>query len=100
MAQMTKRPAKPLQDKQTLGGLLQPVDHREYRVIEYSLTKQGRSILQATGRCLLSNKALTRIREVCKNYGSMPYLSLLNEVHSKYPEYVLKSPWMLPSSLQ
>ena len=64
-----------------------------HRVIEYALTKQGRSILQTAGRSLLTNRTKVRIQGVCKNYGSMSFMALLEKVHTDYPEYVLNSPW-------
>ena len=49
--------------------------------------------MQTAGRSLLTNRTKVRIQEVCKNYGSLPFMALLEKVHTDYPEYVLKSPW-------
>jgi len=65
------------------------------RVIEYGLTRQGRSILRTAGRSFITGKSRTRIQEVCKDYGSMTFMALLERVHNEYPEYVLKNPWKL-----
>jgi uncharacterized protein YwgA len=66
-----------------------------HRVIEYGLTRQGRSILQTAGKSFLTGRTRMRIQAVCKDYGSMPFMTLLERVHNEYPEYVLKNPWKL-----
>lgn len=56
-------------------------------VICYSLTPDGRSLLNFGLSKYLDSKIIKTNEEVVKEFGDMPYLDLLDYVHSKYPEY-------------
>lgn len=57
----------------------------------YKITDTGKEILESAKRKdVLNEKEIGMIDSVCKKYGKMPYVKLLDFVHGKYPEYHLK----------
>jgi uncharacterized protein YwgA len=73
-------------------GLVRESEEATYSgntVICYRLTDQGKAFLEfASERDLVSRRIYSAAKEVFKQYGNMPYMQLIEEVHSEYPEYV------------
>lgn len=57
----------------------------------YKITDRGGEFLESAKRNrMLSQKEIKTIDSVCKKYGKMSYVELLDFVHKEYPEYHLK----------
>ena len=56
----------------------------------YILTELGKTILQAEKMHRDAGGVEDAVTCVCREYGGMSYVSLLNHVHEKYPAYHIK----------
>jgi uncharacterized protein YwgA len=73
-------------------GLVEESEDRTFaghKVICYRLSNQGRSFLEfAAEKELVPQSIYAAAKRVFKEYGDLPYMSLIDKVHSEYPEYV------------
>lgn len=58
----------------------------------YKITSSGNKLLEfASASNMLNNDTVEAINSVYREYGTMPYVDLLNYVHEAYPKYHLKN---------
>lgn len=58
------------------------------KVICYSLTKEGKELLDFGISKFMDSEITTANQSVFSEYGDMPFVDLLDYVHMKYPEFV------------
>lgn len=61
------------------------------RVYRYELTSEGKKVLQmGIDSKIITEDILKANKGVMKEYGDMPHVELLDYVHEKYPDYLIR----------
>lgn len=60
------------------------------KVINYSLTEDGNELVKVGLNQFLTPQIIQANKEIVSKYGNMPYVELLDYVHTEYPQYLAK----------